>query len=78
MPDRGEWLAAFAPVGETGYVVVVQTETSKQSLLLPKGARWRSMALQAGMLLLIGASLIVLIPVHRRRRLRARPPPSEP
>jgi serine/threonine-protein kinase len=76
---RRSSLAAFAPVGRTGYVVVV--ETSKDAVrrdgrALVKKLAWRAGAPLAVGLLLLG--LAVLSTLRRKRSLEARPRRGQP
>lgn len=74
LPSHASTLAAFAPVGQTGYVVAVETSTSallSQGRTLAHRLVWRAgvpSALGLGLL-----SLMLLRGVSRRRRLERRP-----
>jgi hypothetical protein len=48
----GRWLAAFAPVGATGYVVLVQTRES-EAIRTSNGLHWIGLALAFGSGLLL-------------------------
>ena len=65
---EGRWLAGFAPVGYTGYVVVVQTRDEVISI-------WRVLALRVGGavgagLVVLALALLVARGVERRRNIR--------
>jgi serine/threonine-protein kinase len=65
---QGSWLAAFAPVGETGFVVLV--ESPRQSILRWPGLFTRALALPATLALALAPALIsvaALLLVRRRR-----------
>ena len=69
-----ESLAAFAPIGRTGYVVVV--ETTKGVAAHETRALARKLAWRAGAPLALGLSLLgwgALVTVRRKRRLELRP-----
>ena len=79
LKQRRRSLAAFAPVGRTGYVVVV--ETSKDAVrrdgrALAKRLAWRAGAPLAVGLLLLG--LAVFSTLRRKRSLEARPRRGHP
>ena len=65
----GRWLAAFAPVGATGYVVLVQTRDSV-AIRPSNGLNWigRALAFGCGLLLTLWGSFYL----WRRRRMTAR------
>lgn len=68
-PLLGEgWLAAFAPVGATGYVVLVQTRES-EAIRLSNGLHWigQALAFGSGLLLALWGSFYL----WRRRRMVA-------
>ena len=70
-------LAAFAPVGRTGYVVVV--ETAKEAAAHETQAIARKLAWRAGLPLALGLSLLgwgAVVTVRRKRRLELRPRPQ--
>jgi hypothetical protein len=64
---EGRWLAGFAPVGDTGFVVIVQTRYD--TAVAPNARLWRSFAWQAGPIILgmiVAAILWIYRPVRRR------------
>lgn len=65
----GRWLAAFAPVGATGYVVLVQTRES-EAIRASNGLAWigQALAFGSGLLLALWGSF----DLWRRRRMAAR------
>ena len=68
------WLAAFAPVGHTGYVVVVQT--SKAAVRRGTRALALKLAQRGGIVFIVGALLLswgVVRSARRRRSLEVRP-----
>jgi hypothetical protein len=70
---EGRWLAGFAPVGDTGFVVIVQTRYD--TAVAPNARLSRSFVRRAGPVILVGilSVLILLIyPLLRRRRWRMR------
>jgi len=68
----GRWLAAFAPVGATGYVVLVQTRDTVATR--PIKVLWQ---LAVGLAVAWGASLLAwaVFSIWRVRRARKPPPP---
>jgi serine/threonine-protein kinase len=65
-----QWLAAFAPVGQTGYVVVVQT--TRDAVLAQNRSLSRKLFINAGIPLALGVALLALLarlPVQRRKNL---------
>jgi hypothetical protein len=68
------WLAAFSPVGQTGYVVVVQT--SREAAVGSNRILNHTLLVNMSLPLAVGFSLLILVarsPARRRRGLRARP-----
>jgi hypothetical protein len=64
---EGRWLAGFAPVGDTGFVVIVQTRYD--TAVAPNARLWRSFAWQAGpiiLVMMVAAILWIYRPVRRR------------
>jgi len=64
------WLAAFAAVGETGYVVVVQTR--RETVIGERRALSHTLLVNVGVPLLVGLGLLALmarVPARRRRAL---------
>ena len=64
------WLAAFAPVGQTGYVVVVQT--TRDAVLAGSRSLSRKLFVSAGIPLALGIALLALLarlPAQRRKKL---------
>lgn len=72
MGDGQSWLAALAPVGETSYVVVVQT--TRDAVLAGSRSLWRRLLRDAGIPLALGMALLTLLARSpaRRRKLLAR------
>ncbi len=69
----GRWLAAFAPVGGTGYVVLVQ---SRETDVLAPSDRLRrrfALAFGLGLLLLAGVFAVLAMRMARRRKAEAKP-----
>jgi hypothetical protein len=67
---EGRWLAGFAPVGETGFVVIVQTRYDtalSPSTRLSRRLAWRGSAVILAWLAVCGAFLGAIV---RRRRSR--------
>jgi serine/threonine-protein kinase len=69
-PDEGPWLAAFAPVGSTDYVAIVQTRDA--SVFAPTRTLLGQLALWSGLPALAGGVLLVLSLWLVQRRARAR------
>jgi serine/threonine-protein kinase len=69
-PDEGPWLAAFAPVGSTDYVAIVQTRDA--SLFAPTRTLLGQLALWSGLPALAGGALLVLSLWLFQRRARGR------
>ncbi len=63
---EGRWIAGFAPVGNTGLVVVVQTRNDAVSE--PNATLARRLALLGGLPFAIGAGLAVAVLLYARRR----------
>jgi hypothetical protein len=68
---EGRWLAGFAPVGDTGFVVIVQTR--HEAAIGPNARLSRSFARRAGPVILVGillsgSILLIYRPLRRRRR----------
>jgi hypothetical protein len=64
------WLAAFAAVGETGYVVVVQTR--REAVVGEQRALSHTLLVNVGVPLLVGLGLLAFmahLPARRRRAL---------
>ncbi|NMO22742.1 serine/threonine protein kinase [Pyxidicoccus fallax] len=69
-PSEGPWLAAFAPVGSTDYVAIVQTRDA--AVFAPTRTLLGQLALWSGFPALAGGALIVLSLGWVQRRARAR------
>jgi hypothetical protein len=59
---EGRWLAGFAPVGDTGFVVIVQTRYD--TAVAPNARLWRSFAWQAGPIILAMMAAAILWIYH--------------
>jgi hypothetical protein len=72
----GRWLAGFAPVGDTGFVVIVQT---RYNVAVEPNARLsRRLASRTGVVLLAWIALSAAgVWLYLRRRSNARPSTSE-
>ena len=64
---EGRWLAGFAPVGDTGFIVIVQTRYD--AAVQPNARLWR--IAQVGGFILMGAVIWVGLLGYARRRRRA-------
>jgi hypothetical protein len=68
-PDEGPWLAAFAPVGSTDYVAIVQTRDA--AVFAPTRMLLEQLVLWSGLPALTGGALLVLslwLVLRRARR----------
>jgi hypothetical protein len=68
---KGRWLAGFAPVGKTGFVVIVQTPDTK---LTPEMNLFWQLGKWAGLSVVPGTLILLLMIWHERRRPSARAP----
>jgi eukaryotic-like serine/threonine-protein kinase len=62
----GDWLAAFAPVGTTGYVVLVETRAG--GILESARGLARPFEIRAGVLLVVGLLAVGALALRARRR----------
>ena len=70
---EGRWLAGFAPVGDTGFVVIVQTRYD--AAVAPNARLWPSFGRRAGVFLLAALLLAgVLLGITRLLQHRTRRP----
>ncbi|MFP2934170.1 hypothetical protein ACLESO_55430, partial [Pyxidicoccus sp. 3LG] len=69
-PDEGPWLAAFAPVGSTDYVAIVQTRDA--AVFAPTRTLLGQLALWSGLPALAGGASIALFLWLLQRRARGR------
>jgi hypothetical protein len=61
---EGNWSAAFAPIDESGFVVVVQSQRDRPAPLAPALER---LAAPTGAIFLLGGGLLLSIVARRRR-----------
>ena len=66
---RGRWIAGFAPVGNTGFVVIVQQRYEEALKLDP--SLWRNLV--AWSALVIGLAMAILVVILRRTRSNTQP-----
>jgi hypothetical protein len=69
-PADGPWLAAFAPVGSTDYVAIVQTRDA--AVFAPTRTLLEQLVLWSGLPALAGGALLVLSLWLLQRRARRR------
>jgi tRNA A-37 threonylcarbamoyl transferase component Bud32 len=69
-PDEGPWLAAFAPVGSTDYVAIVQTRDA--AVFAPTRTLLEQLVLWSGLPALTGGALLVVSLWLLQRRARRR------
>jgi serine/threonine-protein kinase len=67
---EGRWLAGFAPVGETGFVVIVQTR--HDAAVAPSARLWSRLVWRATIALLGWIVVFVCLVLYARRRRRGR------